>query len=596
MTTSPLQVDGVTLAVVTKRLESIVNKMHNTLLRTARSGVVSNGRDFSCCIVTAANELLACGEAIPIHVMVGADLMTRSMSEFHPRLARGDAYLHNSPYHGCSHPADHTILVPVIDDEGVHRYTVLAKAHQADIGNSIPTTYFADARDVYEEGALIFPAVKTQTDYHDIEDIIRMCMMRIRAPGTWWGDYLAALGAARIGERELLRLGAEAGWKHLDDYARAWFDYSEGRMANAIRRLPSGTGRATCTHDPFPGTPDEGIPITARVSVDPETARIEVDLRDNPDCLPNGLNLSESCTFSAAMIGVFDALCDDSVPPNHGSLRRIKVLVRKNCVVGIPRHPSSCSVATTNVAERLISSVQVAMAGLGENIGMAEVGVSQSGAQAVVSGNDPRKGNAPFVSQITLGDTMGAAVANQDGWLTLLSIVGAGLSLIDSVEVDELLYPIVVKQRRIVPDSEGAGRFRGAPASLVEFAALGCDLRVVFGADGCVNSPQGVRGGLAGRAGVNIINLNSHTTEVRGWVDVKLSPGDKVTGISSTGGGYGCALERDVRRVKRDVEQGWVSRKRAGAVYGVVFDSTGEVDVDATTRRRAKLTQDELDI
>ena len=191
---------------------------------------------------------------------------------------------------------------------------------------------------------------------------------------------------------------------------------------------------------------------------------------------------------------------------------------------------------------------------------------------------------------------MGAAVANQDGWLTLLSIVGAGLSLIDSVEVDELLYPIVVKQRRIVPDSEGAGRFRGAPASLVEFAALGCDLRVVFGADGCVNSPQGVRGGLAGRAGVNIINLNSHTTEVRGWVDVKLSPGDKVTGISSTGGGYGCALERDVRRVKRDVEQGWVSRKRAGAVYGVVFDSTGEVDVDATTRRRAKLTQDELDI
>ena len=62
--------------------------------------------------------------------------------QFHPVLRRGDAFLHNSPYHGCSHPADHTILVPVIDDAGVHRFTVLAKAHQADCGNaSRPPTW-----------------------------------------------------------------------------------------------------------------------------------------------------------------------------------------------------------------------------------------------------------------------------------------------------------------------------------------------------------------------------------------------------------------------------------------------------------------------
>ena len=43
-------------------------------------------------------------------------------------------------------------LEQAADDAGIHRYTVLAKAHQADIGNSVPTTYFAAARDVYEEG------------------------------------------------------------------------------------------------------------------------------------------------------------------------------------------------------------------------------------------------------------------------------------------------------------------------------------------------------------------------------------------------------------------------------------------------------------
>src|SRR3546814_14243981 len=82
-------------------------------------------------------------------------------------------------------PADHSILVPVMDDEGVHRFTVVAKAHQADIGNSIPTTYHGTARDVYEEGALIFPAVQVQRDYKTIEDVVRMCEMRIRVPEQW---------------------------------------------------------------------------------------------------------------------------------------------------------------------------------------------------------------------------------------------------------------------------------------------------------------------------------------------------------------------------------------------------------------------------
>src|SRR5262249_19529569 len=193
-------VDAVELAVLSHRMDRIAAKMQNTLLRTARSGVINNGRDFSCCILTADARLVTVGESLPIHVMVGPDLMARSMLEFHKRLRPGDAFLHNSPYHGCSHPADHSILVPVIDEQGEHRFTVMAKAHQADIGNALPTTYMATARDVYEEGALIFPAVKVQEDYRDVEDVIRVCLMRIRVPEQWRGDYLASLGAARIGE------------------------------------------------------------------------------------------------------------------------------------------------------------------------------------------------------------------------------------------------------------------------------------------------------------------------------------------------------------------------------------------------------------
>ena len=274
--------DGVRLAILNKRFEAICRKMANTLFRTGRSGVLNTARDFSCCIVTADGDLLATAESLPIHVLSGPDLMAASMKAFHPDLARGDAFLHNSPYHGCSHPADHTILVPVIDDDGRHRFTVVAKAHQADCGNSVATTYHGAARDVYEEGALIFPAVQVQRGYETIDDIVRMCRMRIRVPEQWWGDFLAMLGAARVGERELLALAEETAWETLDRFAAEWFDYSERRMVDALQGLPAGSITVASTHDPLPGAP-EGVRVNVSVCVDPAEARIAVDLRDNID-------------------------------------------------------------------------------------------------------------------------------------------------------------------------------------------------------------------------------------------------------------------------------------------------------------------------
>ena len=80
---------------------------------------------------------------------------------------------------GNTHAADHMYMVPVFID-GEHMFTACAKAHQADCGNSVPSTYHAYAKDVYEEGALIFPCVKVQENYRDVDDIIRMCRRRIK--------------------------------------------------------------------------------------------------------------------------------------------------------------------------------------------------------------------------------------------------------------------------------------------------------------------------------------------------------------------------------------------------------------------------------
>lgn len=580
--------DGVQLAVFHNRLEGIARKMANTLLRTGRSGVLNIARDFSCCIVTAGCDLLAAAESLPIHVLSGPDMMCRWLAEFHPVLRAGDAFLHNSPYHGNSHAADHVLLVPVVDAQGVHRFTMVVKAHQADIGNSVPTTYHGGAVDVYNEGALIFCATQVQRNYTNIDDIIRMCRLRIRVPDQWWGDYLAMVGAARIGERELLAFALEVGWGALDAFGAAWLDYSERRMVAAIQSMPAGEAQRTSTHDVFPGTPESGVPITAKVSVDPTAGRITVDLTDNMDCLPCGLNLSEACARTAAMVGVFNSL-DPEVPKNAGAFRRLDIRLRENCIAGIPRHPTSTSVATTNIADRVSNAVQSALAELGEGHGMAECGAIIPPASGVISGIDPRSGQ-PYVNQVFLGLTGGAGTARHDAWQTIGHVGNGGLVFIDSVELDELRQPIQVHQRRLLADTEGAGRNRGASSLLVEFGPVGCEMAVGYVSDGGINPPLGVRGGGVGGGAVQqLIRRDGTREDLPACAQIMVADGERIWSISTGGGGYGRPTEREPARVAEDVREGWITAVRAAEVYGVLLDGGGVPDLAATAARRATM-------
>lgn len=577
--------NGAALAVLNSRFDGVVRKMANTLLRTGRSGVLNRAKDFSCCVVTAGCELLAAAESLPIHVLSGPDMMARAMREFHPNLKRGDAFLHNSPYHGCSHPADHTILVPVIDDDGGHRFTVLAKAHQADVGNSEPTTYMGAARDVYHEGALIFPAVQVQKDYRDVADIIRMCEMRIRVPAQWRGDFLAAIAAARIGEKELLALGREVGWNKLETFTRQWFDYSETRMEEALKSLPDGTVIGASRHDEFPGMPAGGITVKSVITIDAKKGHISVDLTDNVDCQPCGLNLSEATARTGAMIGVFNSI-DHLVPKNAGSFRRIEVKLRRGCIVGIPTHPYSCSAATTNIADRVANGVQLAIAELGRGAGMAEVGAVIAPSAGVISGLDARSGRA-FVNQIFLAFSGGAAGPKSDAWWAISHVGNAGMCCIDGIELDELYQPLIVKKRSFVIDSEGAGKYTGAPSTYVEFGPLVGSIDVGYVSDGHDNPPRGACGGLNGGAADQFLRRRDGRLEqLPGCAMVHVAEGESIVAISTGGGGYGDPAVRAAERVADDFREGLISRARAREVYKVVLDARGGVDAAATQSLR----------
>ena len=577
--------NGAELAIISSKFQGVCQQMANTLMRTGRSGVLNTAHDFSCCILDSNNLFITADESLPVHVLSGPDLMAKNIDKFHPVKKRGDAFLINSPYHGGSHAADHTIIVPIIDDKGVHQFSVCAKAHQADIGNSKPTTYMADVEDVFEEGALLFPGTKIQENYSDIQDIIRMCEIRFRAPEQWKGDYLAMIGAVRIGERELLNMGSEIGWENLNQFVKSWFDYSEKRMRAAIKKIPSGNVTITTKHDPFPNLPKEGLKIKVNVNIDNVSGLIKVDLRDNPDNIPCGLNLTEATSRSGVMTGIFNSI-DHTVPPNSGSFRCVEILLRKGCIVGIPEHPYSCSLATSNICDRLENAVVQAFAQMGEGFGMAECGSLLPPATGVISGHDPRN-NRYFVNEIFLFHTAAGASPEADGWLTLTGMGSAGLCLLDSVELDELRFPMKVYKQEIYINSEGAGRRRGSPGAYVEFGPFGSNMKVAYASDGSHFPAAGVRGGgNASKATQYKIDKFGKKVNLPIVNEVELLENERIISITQPGGGYGPPHERELPRVQKDFLEGWITKKRAYEVYGVKFNNKGEINEYETSIKR----------
>ena len=586
--------DPVQLLVMANRIDGIVREMTNTLVRTAQSATLA-ARDLSCSLSTSTHELFAAPEGCPVHVY-GSGLLCEAMAAIHPDFQEGDAFLHNDPYLGNTHAADHSVLVPVFH-EGRHIFTTCVKAHQADIGDALPTTYMPKAVDVYAEGALIFPCVRIQKQYEDVGDIIRMCEKRIRVPEIWYGDYVAMIAAARVGEQRIQEFCRKFGLETVQAFVREWLDYSERLADAAIRRLPAGRLHAQSTFDPFPFLP-EGLELQATIDVDAAAGHVTVDLRDNPDCTPTGLNLSRATATNGGVSGILMVLnsmpgVPTQVPNNAGTFRRIRVLLRENCVVGIPIHPTSCSMATTGIACHLESMIESAFGRAADGIGLAEPARGQGPYMAVVSGFD-RNRNRPYTLSLFSGSAGGPGGPEFDGWLTFLMAGSAGVLYIDASELLEQKYPFVVFEMRVRPDSEGAGRRRGAPGCITVFGPLTDPQQVYYSMDGMINVPQGVQGGgPAWGPAAQLIDRRGATHDLPEVVgEQTLQAGERIVSLSSGGGGYGDPFTRDAHAVLRDVVEAYLSVERARAEYGVVItgDShrveTLAIDAEATAARR----------
>ena len=296
--------DGVRMAVLANRLDTIARKMANTLYRTARSGVLNSGHDFSCAILTADCRLLTAAESLPIHIMIGPDLMCRSILASPSEAAarrRLPAQLALPRQLASRRPVHHRALdrrrrgPPLLAAvQGASGRLRQLGAHH--LCRPRPRRLSGGRLDLSgRPGAARLPRrCRHRAHVHEPDPRARAVVGRLsrrarrrahrraRAPGA---RPRGRLGRPRAACRAVVRL-------------------FRGAHARGDRRLPSGRTVVETCHDPFPGVPD-GIPLRIAVAINEDS--IVVDLRDNPDCQPCGLNLSEACAGSTAMIGVSTA-------------------------------------------------------------------------------------------------------------------------------------------------------------------------------------------------------------------------------------------------------------------------------------------------
>jgi N-methylhydantoinase B len=155
--------------------------------------------------------------------------------------------------------------------------------------------------------------------------------------------------------------------------------------------------------------------------------------------------------------------------------------------------------------------------------------------------------------------------------------------------VQEALYPLVVDYLGFLSDSGGAGRQRGGLGLQKGYTVQHpCKLTLTFERFGC--PAWGLAGGGPGKPG--FVEIQRRGSETRDMflkaTDIPLAAGDRIFIRTGGGGGYGDPLERSTQDVVRDARSGYVTARGALAEYGVVLETSGELNEAATLSERSK--------
>ncbi len=568
---SPIQ-----LELLKNTLESLVDEMAITVVRTAYSTNLKNSMDFSTGFCDAQGNLVAQGLCLPLHLGSLPDGLAAILNRYRNEVQDGDVFLLNDPYEGGTHLPDIYLYKPIFA-EGELLGFATAIAHHTDIGGRVAGGNACDSTEIYQEGLRI-PPLKLYEAGRPVQALFDLIERNVRVPKNALGDLRSQLAACHICERELLKLAQTHGVDRLKMGFNQLLAYSESLTRSEIVAFPDGAYDFTDVID------DDGIdpdPIPIKVTVTVSGERLEVDFDGTAPQVKGSINSALSFTRSA-VYACLRCLMDDGIPTNSGFFRALDISVPPATLAN-PVLPAPVA-ARGLTGFRLANAIMGALAQLAPDI----VPACEVGGDTGISVGGYREDRTPFVFLEFLFSGWGGR-PDRDGIDGCASVVVNFSN--NPAEVIEAEYPLQILQYGYLPDTGGPGKYRGGLALVREYRFTETEGTLQIRSDRHKSNPYSLNGGHPGTRSANVLNPQKEALALPAKTLLTINNGDVLRHTLAGAGGHGDPLHRDPERVLEDVRNEKVSLDAAREIYGVaIHPETWSIDPGLTNSLRRKAT------
>ena len=554
--------DPIRLEIISNAFLSITDEAFVALMKSAYSSNIKERNDHSTAIVDARGRLVAQTMRSPIHIASMVGLMAKLLEKFGPgrpggEIRPGDIFVANDPHvAGGTHLPDVNMAAPVYHGGRLVGF-VCNIAHHADIGGMAPGSMAGGMSEIYQEGLRI-PVVRLFREGVLQDDLFELLLLNVRVPEERRGDYYAQIAACRLGVRRLEDVLQRHGAAVVEAAFAQLIERTEARIRSAVARIPDGTYRfEDVMDDDGLGTLD--IPIRLAVSVAGD--RICFDFTGTSAQVEGNINVTTNATI-ASVCYALKGLLDPEIPNNQGVIDVAELIVPEGSIVNA-RFPAPVA-ARAHTCQRIVDVVLGALAeALPDKVIAACNGANTT---SVFSGLDPRTGRA-YVYLETLGGGIGGRAAKDGKDGVQAHITNTSNLPIEAIETE---YPLLVESYGLVPDSGGAGRFRGGLG--LRRVIRPRDHQCIFNGAGerFRHAPWGLFGGAEGGTGrFLLLDDDGAATELEHKPSgVRIAPTQRIVVETPGAGGYGNPAERDPEALAADKESGKFGESYLARHYG----------------------------
>jgi N-methylhydantoinase B len=569
--------DPITEELFRNAIAALGDEMVLTIYRIAYSGVLKNIMDYSAALCDAQGRLAAQGLALPGHLCSIPVALQAVLRHFGDDIAEGDILINNDPYDGGMHLPDIFIFKPLFANGKPIAYAATI-CHHTDVGGRVPGSNASDSTEIYAEGLRI-PPLKLYERGKQNTTLFRMIDRNVRLPGRVLGDIRSQLAACEIAARGMTDLVARYGADSVVTLMNATMDYSERLTRHCLSELPDG--EATFTDWIDDDQIDVGKPIPLVCTVRKRGDAMEVDWTGSAPQVKGAINNTWSYTAAMSFTAVKSVL-SINMPNNDGVFRPIKVIAPPGTITH-GKLPAACAARGLTG----FRGVDCCFGALAKLYPERVIAASEGGNTGItIGGYDAAL--RPFIYVDFLSGAWGGRpwADGLDGNTSMFANMASF-----SVEVIEAENPLEVLDYEFVPDTGGAGKFRGGMSQRKTWRMLADEGILQVRADRQTHRPYGLQGGGPGAAGRNVLDPELPSEQkLHAKLTMTLRRGQLFRHELPGAGGWGDALERDLPLVAKDLRDGLVTVEGAARDYGVVAQGNPPViDAAATETLRAKL-------